>query len=79
MYRFTNNELHKLLYNFSNLFDYEFNYVIFTVPEGKGLNIIYYNSPCRSSFDVKLSFDENTELEDIADIIIDAYNERRWK
>ena len=76
MYRFTGEQLDKLIYSFSALFDYDYVFTSYAVPEGRGLTIEYYNSPCRKSFTVELSYDKTTELEDISDIIINSYKER---
>ena len=76
MYKFNSEELDNLINNFADLFMYDYVSSAYAVPEGRGLTIQYYNSPCRKSFTVELSYDKSTELEDIADIIINAYKER---
>lgn len=76
MYRFNFNELSKLIKSFASLFDYNYAVTLSTVPEGKALTIEYYNSLYRKPFTVKLSYDESTTLDYIADIIINNYKER---
>lgn len=76
MYKFTEEELDELINHFASLFEYDYAYSIFTAPEGKDLDISFYNSPYKRCFDVLLSYDEKTYLDNIADMIIDAYKER---
>lgn len=76
MYKFTDEQLDELINHFASLFEYDYAYSTFAVPEGMGLDISFYNSPCKRCFDVELSYDKDTYLDNISDIIINAYKER---
>ncbi|MBP3338349.1 MAG: hypothetical protein J6L69_02975 [Lachnospiraceae bacterium] len=76
MYKFTNGQLDELINHFASLFEYDYAYSTFAVPEGIALSISFYNSPCKRCFDVELIYDECTYLNEISDIIINTYKER---
>lgn len=77
MYRFTNEELDLLIYHFSQLFNYDYAHsVLRNLEEGRDLSITFYNSPAKRSFDVDITYTKSTEIEEIADAIIDAYLHR---
>lgn len=76
VFRFTDEELENLIYNFASLYNYDVSYATSASIEGKLLDLTYYNSPMRRSFEVKLSYDERADIEWIADQIIEAYQNR---
>lgn len=76
MFKFSEEELDNAINNFASLFEYDYAHSIWTVPEGKAVTILFYNSPSRHSFDVEISYDESTYIETIVDAIIEAYERR---
>ena len=74
--KFSEEELDKLIYAFSILFDYEYVIDKISTKSGKGVSVFYYNSPVRRSFEFEIIFDENIEIEDVAETIIKEYQHR---
>ena len=63
-------------YYFSNLYEYDYVISFFKVPEGQGVDMMFYNSPLRRSFNVEISYDEKTDIDYISDKIIQSYLHR---
>ncbi len=76
MYNITQKEIDEIIYHFSCLFEYDYYVSTGEVEEEKYLDIGFYNSPIRRSFDVSISYDEKTYIETISDAIINAYSNR---